>query len=168
MYKLVNKTTKEETICTKVNVDGFDYYLGDKIPNNMDYYYAYVQFESKYKIGQRINPNKEGYSNCKKVIATNNPGIDIPQIIDEVEELAILTYPINGYVKIGIAKEKREIWKNGYNKHKETNTFSEEDMIEFSGWKNEYQRTEDWYNKTTTKELLKLWKEQKLETIYYQ
>lgn len=30
-YKLINNQTKEEYLCDKVTIDGFDYYVSDKI-----------------------------------------------------------------------------------------------------------------------------------------
>lgn len=30
-YKLINNQTKKETLCDKVTIDGFDYYVGGKL-----------------------------------------------------------------------------------------------------------------------------------------
>ena len=182
MYKLVNKTTKEETICTKVNVDGFDYYVNKQAINSFDWYYlkqvsdvgthtGIYQASDKPKVN-KLNSLAE---NIHKVICTTNPNIDVFKVIDEVEELFTTISKNPPYCNV--------INKNaimGYNKHKETNPFSEEDMIEFGQWAgiNEYRYNKKFLmyqkhfiNETlfyTSKELLKLWKEQKVETIYYQ
>ena len=172
MYKLVNKTTKEETICTKVNVDGFDYYVNKQAINSFDWYYlkqvsdvgthtGIYQASDKPKVN-KLNSLAE---NIHKVICTTNPNIDIPKVIDEVEELFTTISKNPPYCNV--------INKNaimGYNKHKETNPFSEEDMVEFNVWQRGLLGSLNcnWLTEKTDLELLQLWKEQKVETIYYQ
>lgn len=165
-YKLINKTTKEETICTKVNVDGFDYYVSDNNINQGDYY---IDFRTD---GNKLEHFKEkddwvlvGICNSKKVIATTNPNINISKVIDEVEELALNTIN-NNY---NFEDERYKIncmygFIDGYNKHKENNHFSEEDMIEFGLCAATFPITP--YK--TVKEIFNIWKEQKVETIYYE
>ena len=85
MYKLKNIKTKEEHLCDKVIIDGFDYYVSDE----------------KYAVGENCIGEDEGglrihkcvilnnclAIGCKKVIATNNPNIDIPKVVNEVEKI---------------------------------------------------------------------------------
>jgi hypothetical protein len=84
---LIHTKTKEEHLCNKITANGFDYYVSDEIPNDMDYYFAYSKFQDKYIIGQRISFDKNGYYKCKKIIATNNPNINIPKIVDKSSEI---------------------------------------------------------------------------------
>lgn len=117
-YKLINKTTQKEFICDKITFEGFDYYSH--------------------------NPSSINISNMSVMdyaMATNNPNIDLPKVIDE----------------------------------NSINIFTEQDMIEFSIWANlnafVLNNEIDWYyaGKTyTSKELLEIWKEQQVKTIYYE
>jgi hypothetical protein len=91
-YRLINKTTNEEHICTKVVLDGFDYYINDDDINTSDYYIGLNLSNSSVRICS--NENQIDYSKHKKIIATNNPSIDLPQIevnydYDELGELMI-------------------------------------------------------------------------------
>lgn len=88
-YKLINKTTLEEHLCDKVVIDGWDYYVSDEIIKVGDYYIAWEtisNIESNYIIQKANDSEPLGmYSwadNYKKVIATNNLDIDIPQILE--------------------------------------------------------------------------------------
>ena len=42
-YKLINIKTKEETLCDKVTIDGFDYYLNSYIGDEVDGNLAKIQ-----------------------------------------------------------------------------------------------------------------------------
>lgn len=158
MYKLINTKTKEETLCEKVMIDGFYYYVSGK--------------ETKWAIDENnklVNlwfyPEKlKGF-----VLATNNPNIDISKVVDEVEKWLI----------IGIAEEENEANSNkeynstsffngiklGYNKSQETHPFSEQDMIEFYNFAYNYGTSGDF--EKPTKELLQLWEEQQHKIVYY-
>ena len=135
-YKLINTKTKEETLCDKVTIDGFDYYVSD----------AYG----------------------KHAIATNNPNIDIPKVVDEVERLA---YEYENSFTNGEGNADVDFIA-GYNKSQETHPFSDDDMIEFGDWvrNNPYiwNYPDKFNDKRTTKELFQLWKEQQLKTVYYE
>ncbi len=50
------------------------------------------------------------------------------------------------------------------NKAKETYQFTEEDVLNFT----EYYKNNSWLMKNTNKEILDIWKEQQLTTIYYE
>jgi len=175
MYKLKNIKTKEEHLCDKVIIDGFDYYVSDE----------------KYAVGENCIGEDEGglrihkcvilnnclAIGCKKVIATNNPNIDIPKVVNKVEKLAKEQW--GNVHRTGILG-----FIDGYNKSQETHPFSEEDMIEFVEWCQK-PCLEDlrqpnvvyissgnfyWYKhkKYTPKELLQLWKEQQPKVLFYE
>ena len=181
MYKLKNIKTKEEHLCDKVIIDGFDYYVSDE----------------KYAVGENCIGEDEGglrihkcvilnnclAIGCKKVIATNNPNIDVPKVVDEVDQYTMAKeYAIK--TKSPNRESHRQGFVKGYNKSQETHPFSEEDMIEFAEWCQK-PCLEDlrqpnvvyissgnfyWYKhkKYTPKELLQLWKERNPKKVYYE
>ena len=185
-YKLINNITKEEHLCDKVTVDDFDYYVSNEKCIKGDLCYDKEGLpghkNNKYIVEcLRTDDNSYWNKHCKKIIATNNQNIDIPKVIDEIEVLAENIYPIpNPYdIKFHISNlMKREIFKAGYNKSQETHSFSEEDIILFAKYLSS-QMNEDGLilnpkyieNKqlfVTEKELLEIWKNKKIKTLYYE
>jgi TusA-related sulfurtransferase len=92
-YKLINKKTGEEHVCSKETVNGFDFYIGGVIKDihelnvwdtTVSTFHPFLKFigTSKYAI--------ESFERGEflKVIATNDPSKEIPQVVDEVEEMA--------------------------------------------------------------------------------
>ena len=84
-YKVKNTVTGEETICEKVVVDNYDYYLS-KNPELDDYCYN-PRTKEFFRVLDTmmidgLNKNNDDY----KVIATTNKSLDLPMVIDEVEE----------------------------------------------------------------------------------
>jgi len=179
-YKLINKTTGEETLCTKVVVDGFDYYLGEEVELEM----GNLKTEEPYIEHTQINPNRyslfkrtdeqETIENSWKILATNNPSIDIGQVISDAE-IANINRGIdkaNGYLK--------DEFVIGYNTHSLTHTLSDDEVVEFMEWyKNHlvqiYDKKTKLYEieskprcKITSKELLQLFKEQQIKTLIYE
>lgn len=161
--KLINKQTNEEHICSKVVIDGFDYYVSD----------------DEIKLNDPITDNYRVWfwrDDCsllgrKKVIATNNPNLDIFQVVDNYKNGKWWAADLNGYDKnCELPTNDVEVnsFIEGYNKSQESHPFSEEDMIEFSWWlvKNlgmfSCDRTAHF-----NKELLQIWKEQRIKIIYY-
>lgn len=183
-FKLINNKTKEETICSLVTIDGFDYYVSDdKIIENISVIYNNKIYSTVYS---NTVPQGEillsgfGYvmkSSCKKVIATNNPNIDIPKVIDEVEKLSFNEFPEiikDVWTAEGLAFEEdiheacREGFTVGYDKAKETYQFTEEDMLDFGKYciNNQLCKEENRYYQYW--ELLQIFKEQQIKTIFYE
>ena len=160
-YKLINKTTGEETICTKVVIDGFDYYFSNDNPKHKDYYWD----ENKNDI-RRYFESRESYPSLihrYKVICCNNPSINIGQVIDEVEKLAM----DNCYNRHQTHNsEYTHAYIVGYNTHASTHTLSDDEVVDFKDWCLYIPLGSGLENKTT-KELLELFKEQLTKTIYY-
>lgn len=186
-YKLINNATKEETICSLVTIDGFEYYISDEIAG---FTYNKPTYNSDGRIGLPEN------NQSKKVIATNNPNIDIAQIIDNSENCYSLNKQDLRYIfdsgNAGsggsmynrvrkysgfddfLDKDAKiqTIFKN--NKAKETWQFTEKDMIEFAKWlftdcSSNGPFGFSYNNKAySNKELLSIWKEQQLKIIYYE
>ena len=88
-YKLINKTTGEEHICSKETVNGFDFYIGDVVKdiNELNVwdttdskFHPFLKFigTSKYA----IEAFEKG--NFLKVIATNDPSKEIPPVINTI------------------------------------------------------------------------------------
>lgn len=166
-YKLINLQTGEEALCDKIIIDGFGYYVNNDI---CDYFYD--------KTINRIiksNGDVEGYEDYseyfKGVIATNNPNIDVPKVVDEVEQLAYQLYPkdefwigdlATGRMFDQNAKERIHFIK-GYKQSQETHPFSDEDMVEFAL----YVATAPNTPYKTVKELLQTWKKQKPKNVVY-
>ena len=164
-YKLINKLTGEEHICQKMVVDGWDYYVSDEkpIPCNP----ANVCMAHITKLCDKC-----GKYQGRKVIATNNPNIDIPKVVDEVEELAekFIGCKYEDVEDI-IDQIGYDSFKRGYNKSQETHPFSEEDMINLIEW---MQKPAvqigiiDSDTILTDKQILQLWREQKHKALYYE
>ena len=99
-------------------------------------------------------------------MATTNPSIDIPKVVDKVAELAeeITTYEHFCDSSLDYASHYKGV-KIGYNKSQETHPFSEDDMIEFLKFYKSYilmLKAEKWENLEVTEEkLLEVWKNQR-------
>lgn len=176
MYKLINLKTKEEHLCDKVTIGEFDYYVSDdKILNGDHCVHPTTLNISQHSFDNNLRLYWE------KIIATNNPNIDIPKVVDNVEKLA-WDIIINDS---SLVESKEQIigvtaFYEGYNKSQETHPFNEEDMIDFADWKGEHYFVQNdnckWTSELlkfsgcvyTTKELFKLWKEQQLKIVYYE
>lgn len=172
-FKLINNKTKEETICSLVTIDVFEYYVNDNEIIQKDFY---IDFRSDGNKLEQFKTKEDwvlvGICDSKKVITTNNPNIDIPKVIEEID-LAFNYYNSNEQYKVSDSFH----YTNGYNKAKETYQFTEEDMIDFAEWiadSKKHGYCKQLYeamivNKVqTTKELLQIFKEQQIKTIFYE
>jgi len=192
-YKLINKTTREETICTKVVIDGFYYYCSDdKILNDEPYISLETNYATDpkeryvlYYLGVGLNGK-----NPKKVIATNNPSIDIGQVIDEIEinAMDILKNKWWHLYTFGYPKKPFPTTyeydlnnvKGGLYKSLETHTLSDDEVVEFLNFESQWLADNKYRNglfeykpygigkDVSRKELLQLFKEQQIKTIYYE
>jgi hypothetical protein len=92
-YKLINSKTKEEHLCDKVTIDGFDYYVSEEEIKVGDWYTWDGNKNSAPSLctdnynETSILESKE-FTKFFKVITTNNPNIDIPKIVDEILKLS--------------------------------------------------------------------------------
>lgn len=95
-YKLINNKTKEEHLCDKITIDGFDYYVNNEHKTNTVYIpkdgiimeQVCDSTTEEYKQSVRIFGNK----NHLFVLATNNPNIDIPKVKEMSDYLAKQLY----------------------------------------------------------------------------
>ncbi len=164
-YKLINTTTKEEHLCDKVTIDGFDYYVSDEKPAKGEYFYNKIDDEI-YGLaeGHEIVYNKELKWDFK-IIATNNPNIDIPKVVNEIERLTFQEFKDWSFGEHG-PWHTYKMFQKGYSKSQETHPNSDEDMKLFGKFCAEYD-----YRLLGTKsyeELLQLWKEQQTKIVYYE
>ena len=172
-FKLINNKTKEETVCSLVTIDGFEYYVDDNEIIQKDFY---IDFRSDGNKLEQFKTKEDwvlvGICDSKKVITTNNPNIDIPKIINEFENLAeqdadkceYYKHPNsdNGYY------DHVEGFKAGYNKAKETYHFTVQDMLDFGKYciNNQLCKEENRYYQYW--ELLQIFKEQQTKIIFYE
>ena len=204
--ELRNKNKEGFFICDEIELRGFKYYINfDEITD----YYLYKQgfldgtvktreeFDSaEWELDRLTHSDKayidrsvsgvnaqNGFRGVYKLIATTNPNIDAPKVIDEVEELANKEYPYpiehNEFTHNEVLRAMKKLcFRKGYNKHAETHPNSDFDMCEFAEW-NELSgwhfngTTKNWWSDIypalfpTTKELLQLWKSKQLQVIYF-
>jgi len=172
-YKLVNHNTKEETICDKVVVDEFDYYVSnEKVPEERWYISPEIKvlkFTGREILGDKLSKN------CKKIVATNNPNIDIPKVVDPIEILLenYYSHKDDAADRVFYDTQVREIIKE----YQETLSNSDEDAIEFAKWiadtklhgycKQLYEAIIR-HKVSTVNELIKIWKEQQPKIVYYE
>lgn len=153
-YVVKNRKTGEETLCEKVEVGGWFYYIAGKA---IEGDYGYLNFQG----GDIKIIGKYFADDWLKVIATNNKSLDLPMVIDEVEviteQLCIKkgsennTIDLNAYAG-GVI--------NGYNKAKETYQYTVHDLMSFNEWFLQNEKLSSSYN-----DLIDLWQEQRTKTI---
>lgn len=192
--KVINKNINQQFDCEEVEIDGYKYYIDYFQPIEVGKWYISNQSprlcvkikEGKYPYIHLNNKGEEiadFYRWKGVIICSNNPNIDIPKVVDEVEKFIKKTF----YKEDGINFKRSTIgaddlingFKIGYNKSQETYSFSEEDMIEFAEFvakysdKNKNYKGEMLYAQSKydgaerTIDLLQLWKEQQPKIIYY-
>lgn len=156
-YKLINKQTNEEHVCSKVTIDGFDYYVSEEFIEEGDFA---INLNTKHI--KQYDGVKGMDSYWKKVIACNNSNIDISKVVDEVDQYTMAQeYAIK--TKSPNKEAHRRGFVEGYNKSQETYPFSDENMIEFAISGN-YKG----FTKEYMKSIFQLWKEQKPKMLFYE
>jgi hypothetical protein len=164
-YRLINSVTKLETICYKVTIDGFDYYVSPESKIfELDFFYHKLDKEIQQMLPRKYQEYRNNNYQCfDKIIATNNTKVDIPKVVNDVEKIADYYLPPEGtmyrkWVKMGYIA--------GYEKTIERHPFSKYDIIEFHKWAFQYVKFNE--SDKTTEELLELWLELVTKTIYYE
>ena len=157
-FKLINNKTKEETICNLVTINGFDYYVEDREPTAShalldNCYYIFDNKLYKRKYSHHVD--------CKLVLCTNNPNIDIPKVIDELDSLVEKDME-NNYPSYPA------VFRRGYSKAKETYKYTEEDLISFAYFYFIEEFNSTMQSSKSTEKLLSMWKEQQITTIFYE
>lgn len=197
-YKVKNTVTGEEILCEKVVVGEFDYYVtGDdfhlKNLQNNDFAFHWKTKEILTVLEYTgitadwlcLDGTKRDSYKLKKVVATTNKSLDLPVVIDEVEE--------NYYKEL---EQRREVAKNfkgqvagrhpdffgnteihnmvrgyldGYKRAKETYSYTKDDMVEFVEYLNiqyrDLEHTKALKEIGSISELIDLWQEQRIIKI---
>lgn len=172
MYKLIHLKTKEETICSLVTIDGFNYYVSECSLKEKDWVINnnFLNQISSFRMNNSDDWKTDGW---RKVIASNkqhNPNIAIPKVIDNSD-----IYDYSESLSKSLYDEERHrddlikslfavACQSGYEKAKETYQFTEKDVLNFT----EYYKNNAWLMKNTNKEILDIWKEQRINTLYYE
>lgn len=175
-YKLVNTATKEEHICEKVVVGGFDYYICNESAKD-DFFVYNSKYNEVFKIQTKKYPLAKildfdlWNSIYKKVIATNNHDRnfkEIPKVIDEVHVLALKNadkedWDFQSQEGCGYY-DHVEGFKNGYDESQLTHPFSEENVYDIIDFIARNPKTKAMFKG----DILKLWKSEQIKTIYYE
>ena len=129
-YQLIHIDTLESVMCEKIIIDGNDYYVIKTDDLDMFTYYVdiienTIEFEGD---SDEIDVNP----NWRKIIATTNPSIKCPQVVDYGLYLAEQEYPFEeGYsvadknYSIG---ELQDSFNLGYQQYSETHSLSDEEV----------------------------------------
>lgn len=167
-YKLINTMTTLEQICSKVEIKGFDYYLSNETIISLPINFYYV--DDCNTLRQSISDLKEYWSirtDYKKVIATDNSNIDLPQIKNEIKVLA--NKIAEDECRWGLDKVRAKFnFLLGYNISQKTHSNSNDDMLKFGEFcilNNVCEEESRYYQYW---ELLKIWKSKQTKTIYYE
>lgn len=162
----------EGYLCEKFTIDGYDYYVSDEVINTGDWVLSKNSISPIFLDGGDLYPQMLDLKQWFKIVATNNPNIDIPKVL-----------PINHCeCNLTLYPDQKEICKDICdNKYQETYIFTEQDIINFAEWAalnmSITPRKRTWYrfaDKTdelaayTTKEILQIWKEQQSKIVYYE
>lgn len=121
----------------------------------------------------------DSFENCFLIIATTNPNINIPKVVNEIERLTFQEFKDWSFGEHG-TWHTYKMFQKGYSKSQETHPNSDEDTIEFGQWvsHNDWvylpskkywvnEEQEELEQKLSSKELFQLWKEQQTKVIYY-
>lgn len=159
--KLINIETKETHLCDRLSIGGFDYFVDSS---------RLAEPNEKF-INESICPKEYLF---KPLIATTNPSIDCPKVVDEVEKLAkehCEYWEFDRLLGSGSNGLAHDSFVFGHNKAKETYTFSKEDMIDFLKFYKSYilmLKENGWEEVESSEDrILEVWKSQQPKTIYF-
>ena len=157
-YKLINTETKTDFICEKIEINGFEYYVYNEKS-------AFVKGAMFITIDNIIHSNY-GYNYLDRVvIASNNPTLDIPQVVDEVEEMCDKVNNNDEFIEKYEDSLHYYSFKEGYNKAKEQYPYSKQDMIDFVRFSMAKELTSDRIKNLP--DCLELFEQQRPKTIYF-
>jgi hypothetical protein len=173
-YILKNKSTGQETLCDKVTIDGFDYYVNNEKLKDGDVFYNSFE-DNQPKIQTRKGDWGTAF-NQRKIIATDKAVVGIPKVINTDESFiyALKEFPYTNERSLenDVDTTKRTIFQLGYLKSKSTYKWTDEDMLAFGDWCENLQfHNKEIRRKTphvTRTELFEIWREQQPKTIWYE
>lgn len=158
-YKLINKKN-EEHLCDKLTIDGFDYYVcGDEIFIGDWYFLPRTNSIHKCK-DDPTELNLERSFGIAKLIATNNPSIDVPKVVDDVNT------HINFLKGCELSNHDIDNWVKGYKNAKENYKFTKEDIYSFGLLC--FLKSKSLNKTISINELFDVWLDNRTETIYFE
>jgi hypothetical protein len=165
-YLVKNTVTGEETICEKVVSCGEDYFIIDSEISYGDWVISKNSISPIFLDGGDFFPQMLDLPQWRKVIATTNKSLDLPMVIDEVEELAEIDSEKCGYFEYENRHHYHiEGFKDGFNKAKEIYSYTKEGMVEFAEYLNiqyrDLEHTKALEEIGSVSELIDLWQEQR-------
>lgn len=136
-YLVKNLTTKEDHLCEMVEMGGFQYYVSPESIKDVRPYIDRWHIEKDQILNQFPNYLTD-LSECKLVICTTNPSLDLPQVFDRVEEFAKEAYKEH-YPKAEMSFDEKLQraggffvgFEDGYQSSQSTHPFTAQDMVEF-------------------------------------
>jgi hypothetical protein len=191
-YRLINKKNKDQHLCEKVRVYGFDYYIAhiETPVDGKQYFNVWDDRVWTYKEKPCPMPYWGNLTTLREIIATTDTILpDLPEIdtVDqnqcdaiELAEKFVKGHP--DYAAEGFSEYQNGLLNGfieGYMAHNKTNPFTKEDLIAFHRWvrRSQWQDYNDLIPNTfinkyderkTTVEIIELWtKESRIETIYF-
>ena len=169
-FKLIN-SKKEEIICEEVEIDGFKYYQADNCGREalIDGCFYIYKNEMICKYSKLYNKSAASAGYNKKIIATNNPNLELPQIIDTA-----LISAQNSILLLSNLQTSRDqhvgitCFFEGYKQAKDESPFSKEEMFNFADYYfNEIFNTDIKSNFLSTNDIFKMWELTNIKTLYY-
>lgn len=116
-----------------IKTDNYLLLVSDKKIKEGEYYVSWEDYYSPPRYVIYVLSSDLNGDSPKKIIAhlplNNSPELEgvpyLPKIVDEVEKLADdIPY------QVGVSRDDQiQIWMDGYNKSKETNKYTDEDML---------------------------------------
>ena len=189
--KVINKNINQQFDCEEVEIDGYKYYIDYFQPIEVGKWYISNQSprlcvkikEGKYPYIHLNNKGEEiadFYTWKGVIICSNNPNINIPKVVNEIERLTFQEFKDWSFGEHD-PWHTYKMFQKGYSKSQETHPNSDEDTIEFGQWvsRNDWvylpskkywvnEEQEELEQKLSSKELFQLWKEQQPNVIYYE
>lgn len=173
-YKLINILNNKETNCSKIVIDGFDYYVSEEVVTGGTFESLSFKNTSRGcfrndcfvldKKDNKIYPINFEHEYCildrhLLVVATSNHKIDLPKVVDEAELLAEIEVYKENVIPTSNVYGKFTGFIQGFCKAKENYVWTNEDMRSFKVFCDNYPQS--------TEDLLELWKSKQPVKLYY-
>lgn len=178
LYNLINRKNPNESgiICKKITIDNYDYYISEHIQPSIDGELYHCSEKGKgidtgYGIPEQVltiskySNNRNLCENCKKVIATNNFGMEIPQVSENVC-VAYEYYISNKNVEVSDSYH----FNNGFTEARKLNEFNKYDIINLIESLKDYTHESNsilGHDERTAEDIFEIWNTNRIKTVYY-
>lgn len=162
-YLLKKDEQDKGVLCDKVTIDGFDYYELNTTVNSGDFVINDLQL-------LQVNQSTCVFYD-KKVMATSNPNIDLPKVVDESISMQ-LAYKHTENLRL-TNNERTQRWFGyieGYNKSQSTHQYSEQNMLDLIQSLKDYTAESNnilGHDEREPVEFLNIFKDNQPKVIYY-